>query len=279
MEPFAEVLADPNSYGFRQKKRCADAIAQCFIALAKSYSAVWILEADIKACFDEICHQWMLDNILVDKKILSKWLKAGHIEAGKCFPTNNGTPQGGIISPILMNMTLDGLEGTAKSSVPTRIGRIFSSKVNFIRYADDFVITGANREILEDKVKPAVESFLQQRGLKLSKEKTRIVRIEDGFNFFGQNIRKYNGKFLIKPAKESIKAFLQDIRSTIRKHLGASTVAMISQLNPKIRGWVNYHRHVASGTTFSHVDSSIYNSLWQWMKRRHRNKSKTWMQK
>jgi len=279
LEPVAEVLADPNSYGFRQKRRCADAIAHCFIALAKSYSAVWILEADIKACFDEISHQWMLDNILTDKTILRKWLKAGYLESGKCFPTNKGTPQGGIISPVLMNMTLDGLEGTAKGTVPARIGRIFSSKVNFIRYADDFVITGATREILEDKVKPAVEAFLLQRGLKLSEEKTKIVRIEDGFNFLGQNIRKYDGKLLIKPAKESVQAFLQDIRGTIRKHLGTSAVAMIGQLNPKIRGWANYHRHVASGTTFSHVDSSIYNSLWQWMKRRHRNKSKTWMKK
>ena len=95
LEPVAEVLADPNSYGFRQKRRCADAVAQCFIALAKSYSAVWILEADIKACFDEISHQWMLDNILIDKTVLSKWLKAGYIESGKCFPTNKGTPQGG----------------------------------------------------------------------------------------------------------------------------------------------------------------------------------------
>lgn len=277
LEPVAEVLADPNSYGFRQKRRCADAIAHCFIALAKSYSAVWVLEADIKACFDEISHQWMMDNILIDKTVLCKWLKAGYVEAGKCFPTKKGTPQGGIISPTLMNMTLGGLERTAKGTVPTRIRREFSSKVNVIRYADDFIITGATREILEDKVKPAVESFLHQRGLSLSEEKTRIVRIEDGFNFLGQNIRKYNGKLLIKPAKESVQAFLQDIRGTIRKHRGTSAVAMIGQLNPKIRGWANYHRHVASSTTFSHVDISIYNSLWQWMKRRHRNKSKTWM--
>jgi RNA-directed DNA polymerase len=247
--------------------------------LAKGYSPVWILEADIKACFDEICHQWMLDNILIDKTILNKWLKAGYIESGKCFPTHKGTPQGGIISPILMNMTLDGLEAAVRKAVPDRITRNTRSKVNFIRYADDFIVTGATREILEEQVKPVIESFLQQRGLKLSEEKTSIVQIEEGFNFLGQNIRKYDGKLLIKPSKESVQSFLEDIRSTIRKHRGSSTVAMIGQLNPKIRGWANYHRHVVSGKAFSHVDSSIYNNLWQWMKRRHRNKSKTWMKK
>jgi RNA-directed DNA polymerase len=279
LEPVAEVMADRNSYGFRQKRRCADAVAQCFITLAKGYSPVWILEADIKACFDEICHQWMLDNILIDKTILNKWLKAGYIESGKCFPTHKGTPQGGIISPILMNMTLDGLEAAVRKAVPDRITRNTRSKVNFIRYADDFIVTGATREILEEQVKPVIESFLQQRGLKLSEEKTSIVQIEEGFNFLGQNIRKYDGKLLIKPSKESVQSFLEDIRSTIRKHRGSSTVAMIGQLNPKIRGWANYHRHVVSGKAFSHVDSSIYNNLWQWMKRRHRNKSKTWMKK
>lgn len=178
-----------------------------------------------------------------------------------------------------MNMTLDGLEAAVREAVPNRITRNTRSKINFIRYADDFIVTGATRAILEEKVKPVVESFLQQRGLKLAEEKTKIVGIEEGFNFLGQNIRKYNGKLLIKPAKESVHSFLQDIRCTIRKHLGSSTVAMIGQLNPKIRGWANYHRYVASGTTFSHVDSRIYNSLWQWMKRRHRNKSKCWMKK
>lgn len=279
LEPVAEVLADPNSYGFRQKRRCTDAIAQCFNALAKGYAPVWILEADIKACFDEICHQWMLDNILMDKAILGKWLKAGYAENGKCYPTRKGTPQGGIISPTIANMVLDGLENAARKASPSRIKGNIRSKINVIRYADDFVVTGATKEILEQKVKPALEAFLQERGLRLSEEKTRIVRIEEGFDFLGQNIRKYNGKLLIKPAKENVKAFMRDIRKTIRKHLGTSTVAMIGQLNPKIRGWANYHRYVVSGKTFSDVDNGIYNSLWQWMKRRHRNKSKTWMKK
>lgn len=277
LEPVAETVADPNSYGFRSWRSCADAIAQCFITLAKRISPIWILEADIKACFDEISHSWMLDNILMDKEVLRKWLKAGYMENGRTYPTKMGTPQGGIASPTLANMVLDGLEAAAKTAAPARINGYKRSMINVIRYADDFVITGNSRELLESKVKPAVEAFLRERGLSLSEAKTRIVRIDDGFDFLGQNVRKYNGKLIIKPTKENVKAFLGNIRETTRKHLGTNAAALIGALNPKIRGWANYHRHVASGNTFSYVDTDIYNSLWQWMKRRHRNKSKTWM--
>lgn len=246
LEPVAETMADPNSYGFRTFRSCADAIAQCF-------------------------------NTLMDKEVLSKWLKAGYMENGRVYPTKKGTPQGGIASPILANMVLDGLEAAAKAAAPARIDGYKRSMINVIRYADDFVITGRTRELLESKVKPAVEAFLRERGLSLSKAKTRIVRIDDGFDFLGQNVRKYNGKLIIKPTKKNVKAFLGNIRRTIRKHLGNNAEALIGALNPKIRGWANYHRHVVSGRAFSHVDTGIYNSLWQWMKRRHRNKSKTWM--
>ena len=279
LEPVAETLADPNSYGFRSWRGCADAIAQCFIALAKRVSPIWILEADIRACFDEISHSWMLDNILMDKEVLHRWLKAGYMEDGNIYPTEMGTPQGGIASPTLANMVLDGLESAAKAAVPARIDGYKRSMINVIRYADDFVITGKSKELLESKVKPAVEAFLRERGLSLSEAKTRIVRIDEGFDFLGQNVRKYDGKLIIKPAKKNVKAFLGNIRRTIRKHLGTNAAALIGALNPKIKGWANYHRHVASGRTFSYVDTAIYNSLWQWMKRRHRNKSKTWMKR
>jgi len=277
LEPVAETLADPNSYGFRIWRRCADAIGQCFTTLSRNNSAQWILEADIRSCFDEISHSWMLDNILMDREVLRKWLKAGYMEKGSIYPTKKGTPQGGVASPTLANMVLDGLESAAKKAAPARIDGYKLSKIHVIRYADDFVITASSKELLENKVRPAIEAFLLERGLSLSEAKTRIVRIDDGFDFLGQNVRKYNGKLLIRPTKESMSAFLRNIRETIRKHLGMSAVSMIGQLNPKIRGWANYHRHVVSGKTFSRIDHSIYNSLWQWMKRRHRNKSKTWM--
>ncbi len=278
LEPVAETLADPNSYGFRPNRNCADAIAQCFIILSSKTSPRWILEADIKACFDEVSHSWVLANTPIDRQVTRKWLKSGYMENSKLYPTETGTPQGGIISPTIANMTLDGLETAAKSSVPKRKGKT-STKVNVIRYADDFIITGRSKDLLEQKVRPAVEAFLQERGLSLSKEKTRITKIEDGFNFLGQNLRKYGGKLLIKPAKESVKAFLSVVRRTIRKHLGSNAKALIKDLNSKIRGWANYHRHVVSGNTFSYVDTCIYKLLWQWMRRKHNNKSKDWMTK
>ncbi len=278
LEPVAETLADPNSYGFRTWRSCADAIAQCFIALAKGKSPTWILEADIRACFDEISHQWLLDNILMDKVVLKKWLKSGYMEKGRLYPTKKGTPQGGIASPTLANMVLDGLEAAAKNAVSAKVNGK-SSMINVIRFADDFVTTGHSKDILENMEKPAIGVFLRERGLAYSASKTRIVRIDEGFVFLGQNVRKYSGKLLIKPAKESIKSFLENVRKTIRNHLGSNAEVLIGRLNPKIRGWANYHRHVVSGKTFSYVDTCIYHSLWRWMKRRHRNKNRSWMVK
>ncbi len=164
--PVAETIGDPNSYGFRDGRRCADAIKQCYNCLAKRHSSRWILEADIQACFDRIDHKWMLNNILIDKKILRSWLNAGYVDKGKLYPTKAGTPQGSIISPVLANMTLDGLETAVKNAVPK------GAKVHVIRYADDFIVTGESKEILQKKVKPAIRSFLSQRGLNLSGEKT-----------------------------------------------------------------------------------------------------------
>ena len=131
-------------------------------------------------------------------------------------------------------------------------------------YADDFVITGKSKELLVDKIKPAVVAFLQERGLSLSEEKTRITRIEDGFDFLGQNLRKYAGKLLVKPARDAVKSFLRSVRDTIRKFRSAKTVDLIRVLNAKIRGWANYHRHVVSCETFRYVEDCLHHSLWRW---------------
>lgn len=196
LKPIAETRGDPNSYGFRDGRSCHDAIQQVFNALAKLYSAQWILEGDIKSCFDEINHAWLLENIPMDKKILKAWLEAGYVEEGQRFPTKEGTPQGGIISPLLANMTLDGLEKTIYG--PNKRNR---QLVNVIRFADDFVATGRTKELLENEALPATKRFLYPRGLKLSDVKTLITNIDDGFDFLGFHVRKYNGKLLIRPAK------------------------------------------------------------------------------
>ena len=269
LEPVAETLADGNSYGFRLERSCADAIEQTFITLSWKRSAQWVLEGDIKSCFDEISHDWLMNNVLMDKGILRKWLKAGYIDRKKLFPTEAGTPQGGIISPILSNMTLDGLEKVLK---PFR-GR----KVNFVRYADDFIVTGNSKELLEQEVKPVIIGFLKERGLTLSEEKTRITHIEEGFDFLGQNVRKYNGKLLIKPSKKNIKNFLKKVRKVLKANMTAKQENLVGLLNPIIRGWANYHRHVVSKNTFSWVDYQIWLKLWQWCKRRHPNKGHKWI--
>ena len=271
LQPVGETLADPNSYGFRLHRSCADAIGQCFISLAKKRSSHWILEGDIKACFDEISHKWLLEHIPMDKLMLRKWLKAGYFEEGKLYPTEAGTPQGGIASPILANFALDGLEAAVKAVSPR------GTKVNVIRYADDFVITGNSEELLEQTIRPAVEEFLRERGLALSPEKTRITRIEDGFDFLGQNPRKYKGKLFIKPARGNVKAFLAKVKETIRKFTARKPGDMIRTLNPMIRGWANYHRHIVAKETFQAVDNQIYRSLCNWVKKRHPEKGRRWL--
>src|SRR5882762_3695990 len=245
LKPVAETVADRNSYGFREGRSCADAIGQCFIALAKSYAPVWVLEGDIKSCFDRISHEWLLQNIPMDGRMLRHWLKAGYWEKGQLFPTREGTPQGGIISPLLANLTLDGLEQVIRSQIKPR-----HDQVNFIRYADDFIVTARTKETLEQIVKPTVVAFLAERGLELSEQKTTITHIETGFNFLGQNVRKYSNKLVIKPARDGVKALVQKTRECIKGMLGQKGERLIKALNPIIRGWANYHRHVCSAEAF-----------------------------
>ncbi|SOE91335.1 group II intron reverse transcriptase/maturase [Caballeronia arationis] len=277
LEPIAETTADPNSYGFRSARSTHDAIGQCFIALGGRACAQWILEADIRSCFDEISHDWLIANIPTDKAILRKWLKAGYLHNRVLHSTDAGTPQGGIISPLLMNMTLDGLERTLRVMFNRRGRNV--SKINLVRYADDFVITGATREVLVDEVRPVVERFLAERGLSLSPEKTRITHIEDGFDFLGMNVRKYGRKLLIKPAKANVQRFLRKLRDIVKDNATVRHDWLIRKLNPLIRGWANYHRHVVSKRVFGKVSLEIWRCLWRWARRRHPNKGARWVRR
>jgi len=275
LEPVSETLADPNSYGFRPYRCTADAIKQCRTALSQRTSAEWILEGDIQGCFDHISHPWLLDHIPMDREVLRKWLKCGYVELHVRYATEAGTPQGGIISPTLANMTLDGLEALLKK----QFGKRNSNKVNLVRYADDFIITGRSKELLEQEVKPLVEAFMAERGLRLAPEKTTITHIDDGFDFLGQNVRKYKGKLIIKPAKKNIKNFLDKVRGIVRANRAAKTVNLIRQLNPVIKGWAEYHKTINAKTTYSYVDSCIWQALWRWAKRRHPKKGLRWLKR
>ena len=281
LDPVVETTADRNSYGFRQRRSCADAIGQCFLAL-KSANAQWILEGDIKSCFDKISHDWLLAHVPMDRVILQKWLKSGYMEKHVLHESMDGTPQGGIISPALANCALDGLERILLEKFPARkrLRSLGGEKpcVHLVRYADDFVITSKSKELLEGEIKPLVEQFLQGRGLELSPTKTVITHVEHGFDFLGQNVRRYpNGKLLIKPSKKNVGTFLNGIRRLIKDAHGMSAADLIDQLNPKIRGWANYHRHVVSKSTFERADCNIFSSLWQWARRRHPNKPSRWV--
>src|SRR3982075_3364920 len=271
LDPVLETTADKNSYGFRQQRSCADAIDQCFKILAQP-NPQWILEGDIKSCFDRISHDWLLTHVPMDRVILQKWLKAGYMEKHVLHETTDGTPQGGIISPALANCALDGLERLLREKYPAgkRLKSLGGEKpcVNLVRYADDFVITSKSKELLEGEIKPLVEHFLQERGLELSPTKTVITHVEHGFDFLGQNVRRYpNGKLLIKPSKKNVKTFLDGVRRTIKAALGSSAAALIEELNRKTRGWANYHRHVVSKRMFTYVDHAIFSRLWRWARR------------
>ena len=278
LEPVSETTGDLNSYGFRPYRACRDAAEQLFICLATKRSARWVLEADISGCFDNISHNWLMNNVPMDKKILHEWLKSGFIWQKRLFPTNAGSPQGGIASPVLANLALDGMEEVLAVNFPPKWGQE-SPKVNLVRYADDFIVTGSSPEILE-KAQSIIGLFLEERGLKFSPEKTKISNIRDGFDFLGWNFRKYGKtqeKFFITPSRKNVKTFLENVKRVVEKSIGVSQEALIHQLNPKIKGWTEYHKNQVAKDTFSYVDMRIWRMTWHWAVRRHPEKSASWI--
>jgi RNA-directed DNA polymerase len=274
LEPVVEMYADPNSYGFRPRRSLHDAIGQCFSVLAKKHSPRWILDADIKACFDRISHGWLLAHVPMDKGILKAWLTAGYIEENALHVTEEGTPQGGIVSPLLANWALDGLERAVKAAVARR-----GAKVNVVRYADDFIVTGCDERLLREEVLPVVTAFLEPRGLTLSEEKTRIRCIDQGFDFLGFNLRKYGGKLLIKPAPQKISAFLGRIKECVQSLLGAPVAALIRKLNSMLRGFALHCRHVVAKRSFDYIDKAVLRHVRQWLKHEHPNKTPAWLER
>lgn len=288
LDPVSETRADNPSYGFRKYRSTADAIEHVFKALCRKTSAQWILEADIKGCFDHIDQEWLLKNIPMDKRPLRQWLESGYLERDAFFKTEAGTPQGGIISPVLANMTLDGLEellysrfrrldrtGGQERWVNRKYGQ--DKRITFVRYADDFIVTGISKEFLENEVKPLIRDFLAARGLQLSEEKTRVTHIDDGFDFLGMTFRRYGDTVLTKPSKKSVQAIRAKVRGIVRANKTATAYGLIQNLNPVLRGWAEYNKHVCSSQAFTNVSSYVWERLWQWAKRRHPNKSRKWI--
>lgn len=281
LDPISEVTADKTSFGFRKERGCHDALAYLFNTLARKTSATKILECDIKGCFDNISHKWNLENIPMDKKILKEFLKSGYIFEGEIYKTETGTPQGGIISPTLANITLDGMEGILQKEYWTNMKGTVDrqhnkKKVYLTRYADDFVVTATTEETLLE-IKERIRVFLKERGLEFSEEKTQIVDINDGFDLLGWNFRKYKNKLLIKPSEKSIANIVEKLKRIIKEMRNSKQSELIDRLNPIITGWCNYHRVVCSKKTFQDIDSIIFESLWKWAKGRHQTKSREWI--
>lgn len=276
LEPSWEAIFEANTYGFRVGRSCHDAMEQCYLRLQKGRDT-WVLDADISGFFDNITHEYILETLgqIPARNLIKQWLKAGYVEKGRWHQTTKGTPQGGIISPLLANIGLHGLEEFL-NQFKKKKGSYKSNKYGYIRYADDFVITATSPEDLEFIVLK-ISEWLAKRGLQLNQEKTKIIRIDEGFNFLGFNLKQYNGKLLIKPQKEKVLNFLQEIRNWLKENQAVAQKVVIEQLNPKIRGFGNYYRHAISKQVFSYISSEIWIALWRWAKRRHPTKNKRWI--
>ena len=278
LEPEWEAVFEPNSYGFRPGRSCQDAIAQNFLRVS-SGKDTWVLEADIKGFFDNIAHESILKELrnFPKRTLIEEWLKAGFFFEGKLNPTEKGTPQGGVISPLLANIGLHGLEQKITSLRP-KYAKRKETTFGVVRYADDFIVTARDMESLKE-VQNQIQQWLLERGLELSAEKTTITSMEEGFDFLGFNHRHYNGKLLIKPSKKKVLDFCKRIGKEIEALNGATQEAVITKINPILRGFANYYKGVVSKETFNYISHRVWYYLWRWAKRRHPNKNTTWIRK
>ena len=284
LEPEWESRFEPKSYGFRPGRSCHDAIAVILpICCSLKTKRVWALDADLAAAFDKIDHSRLLEAIgtFPVRDLIREWLKAGVFEKGKGFaPTEEGTPQGGIISPLLMNVALHGLETAAGARYypagSNKAGCAEPGSPMVIRYADDLVALCHSQRQAE-QVKAAIARWLAPRGLAFNEEKTRIVHINDGYDFLGFNVRRYNGKLLIKPSKAAIQRIRERLRTEFRALRGANAAAVIAKINPITRGWSAYYRGVVSSRIFSSLDNHLWALCYKWATFRHASKPKKWI--
>jgi RNA-directed DNA polymerase len=266
LEPSWEARFESHSYGFRPGRSCHDAIEQCWRRLNRRSKDRWILDADIKSAFDTINHDFILSAVgsIPGRKMISQWLNAGYVEAEIFHATTSGVQQGGVVSPVLANIALDGMQ------------HLLGNAFGFIRYADDFVITARRKEDLETLL-PVLKEWLLERGLMLHPDKTRIVHIQNGFDFLGFNVRQYRGTCLVKPQKEKVLKLLQRLRDWLKSHKQVTPDVVIRSLNPLLLGWAQYYRHAVSKQTFDYVKHQTWKAIWTWCKRRHPNKSYRWI--
>jgi RNA-directed DNA polymerase len=283
LEPEWEARFEPRSYGFRPGRGCHDAI-EAIHHVARGHFArrAWVLDADLAAAFDHIDHDRLLAAIggFPVRDAIATWLKSGVIENGRFAPTPEGSPQGGVISPLLLNVALHGMEqaaGVRYRTTGAHAGETALDSPVLVRYADDLVALCHSRDQAE-QVRQRLASWLAPRGLAFNEDKTRIVHLSDGFDFLGYSIRRYRqGKLLIKPSPAAVARFRNRLRDELRTLRGANALAVVMKLNPILRGWAAYYRNGVSKKVFSEIDDYLWYALYKWARFRHPNKPRKWV--
>ncbi|MFI8438973.1 group II intron reverse transcriptase/maturase [Streptomyces sp. NPDC079020] len=282
LEPEWEARFESRSYGFRPGRGCHDAIQAIFsTAKGKTAKRQWVLDADLAAAFDRIDHDRLLDGVggFPARQLVRQWLKAGVVDDGRFTRTDEGTPQGGVISPLLLNIALHGMEEAAGVRFATRKGTVMWAAKGtpiLVRYADDFAVFCTSKEEAET-VKSRLDDWLEPRGLRFNEEKTRILHLSEGFDFLGFNVRRHGDSLIITPSKDAVKRIRNRLRSEMQALLGQSITVVLRRLSPIVRGWSAYYRTVVSSKTFSALDSYVWTLTYKWAKRTHPKKSKHWI--
>jgi RNA-directed DNA polymerase len=282
LEPEWEARFEPRSYGFRPGRGCHDAIEAIYqVGKGASPARRWALDADLAAAFDRIGHSFLLSQLgmFPARELVAGWLTAGVVEDGRLTPTGEGTPQGGVISPCLLNVVLHGMEdaaGVCYQRSGTDAAHAAAGSPVLVRYADDLVALCHSRQQAE-QVKARLAAWLAPRGLAFNEDKTRIVTLEEGFDFLGVTVRRYHGKLLIKPSKAAVRRIRERLRAEMRSLRGTNAQAVIARLNPIVRGWAAYYRTVVSSEIFTALDHYLWKLTYKWAKHSHPNKPTRWI--
>jgi RNA-directed DNA polymerase len=277
LEPEWEARFEPKSYGFRPGRGCHDAIEAIFQVAKQNPRRLWVLDADLAGAFDRIGHDHLISMLgtFPSRDMIRAWLKAGVVEQGRLSRTEEGTPQGGVVSPVLLNIALHGMETAAG----VRYGADERAKKGFpvlIRYADDFVVHCHTRqEALE--VKARLAAWLAPRGLAFNEDKTRVLSLDEGYDFLGFNVRRYRRKLLIKPSKAAVRRIRERLRIELWSLRGSNAQAVLKRLNPIIRGWAAYYRTQVSAETFGKLDHYLWRLTWKWAMVSHPTKPAHWV--
>ncbi|MPZ89627.1 MAG: group II intron reverse transcriptase/maturase [Nitriliruptorales bacterium] len=282
LEPEWEARFEPRSYGFRPGRGCQDAISAIYMTLkGKNPQRRWVLDADLVSAFDRIDHSRLLAALgtFPARGLVEQWLKAGEIDQGRFAATEEGTPQGGVASPLLLNIALHGMEqaaGVRYRKLGAHAAESAADSPVLVRYADDLIALCHSREQALE-VKAALAGWLAPRGLAFNEDKTQVVSVNDGVDFLGFNVRRYNDKLLIKPSPGAVRRIRERLRAEMQALRGANAAAVLRKINPIVRGWSAYYRTVVSSATFTALDNYVWRLTYRWAVRGHRNKPTRWV--